>query len=78
MPDNANSERIELRTPDGSMPEHVWLPSSGDGPGILVRQEIFGVSDYINPDFQMHHAQASAALAWGRTVAFLNRHLPTG
>ena len=47
MPDNANSERIELRTPDGSMPAHVWRPSSGSGPGILLLQEIFGVSDYI-------------------------------
>ena len=47
MPDNANSERIELQTPDGSMPAHVWRPSSGSGPGILLLQEIFGVSDYI-------------------------------
>lgn len=47
MPDNANSQRIELRTPDGSMPAHVWRPSSGSGPGILLLQEIFGVSDYI-------------------------------
>src|ERR1044072_4713184 len=47
MPDNANSERIELRTPDGGMPAHVWAPSSGSGPGILLLQEIFGVSDYI-------------------------------
>ena len=77
MPDNANRQRIELRTPDGSMPAHAWRPSSGGGPGILLLQEIFGVSDYINPDFQMHHAQASA-LAWERTVAFLDRHLPTG
>ena len=75
MPDNANSERIELRTPDGSMPEHVWRPSSGGGPGILGRQEVFGVSDHINPDFQ---TQASAALARERTVAFLDRHFPTG
>jgi len=47
MPDNANRERLELRTPDGSMPAHVWRPPSGTGPGILLLQEIFGVSDYI-------------------------------
>jgi len=76
MPD-ANRERIELRTPDGSMPAHVRRPCSGGGPGILLLQEIFGVSDYINPGFQMHHAQASA-LAREGTVAFLDRHLPTG
>ncbi|TRW43380.1 dienelactone hydrolase family protein [Georgenia yuyongxinii] len=29
------------------MPAHLWLPPSGHGPGVLVLQEIFGVSDYI-------------------------------
>ena len=76
MPDNANRERIELRTPDGSRPAPVRRPSSGGGPGILLLQEVFGVSDCINPGFQMHHAQASA-LARERTVAFVDRHLPT-
>ena len=47
MPDAANSERIEVPTPDGGMPAHVWHPPSGSGPGILLLQEIFGVSNYI-------------------------------
>lgn len=29
------------------MPVHLWLPEAGRGPGILVLQEIFGVSPYI-------------------------------
>lgn len=29
------------------MPVHVWEPPSGNGPGLLLLQEIFGVSDYI-------------------------------
>ena len=29
------------------MPAHLWLPPTGHGPGIVVLQEIFGVSDYI-------------------------------
>lgn len=29
------------------MPGHVWYPPSGDGPGLVVVQEIFGISDYI-------------------------------
>ena len=41
------SERIEVETPDGAMPAHLWLPEGGRGPGILVLQEIFGVSAYI-------------------------------
>jgi carboxymethylenebutenolidase len=29
------------------MPAHLWRPSSGTGPGILLLQEVFGISDYI-------------------------------
>ena len=29
------------------MPAHLWLPASGSGPGILLLQEIFGISPYI-------------------------------
>ena len=32
---------------DGEMPAHLWLPPSGHGPGLLLLQEIFGVSAYI-------------------------------
>ena len=38
---------IDVSTQDGQMPAHLWLPASGSGPGILLVQEIFGVSDYI-------------------------------
>ena len=35
-------------TDDGlAMPAHLWLPESGTGPGIVLFQEIFGVSAYI-------------------------------
>jgi carboxymethylenebutenolidase len=40
-------DAIAVQTPDGSMPAHLWRPASGTGPGILLLQEIFGVSDYI-------------------------------
>jgi carboxymethylenebutenolidase len=29
------------------MPAHHWLPDTGRGPGILLLQEIFGISPYI-------------------------------
>jgi carboxymethylenebutenolidase len=32
---------------DGSFGLQVWLPESGTGPGLLLIQEIFGISDYI-------------------------------
>ena len=39
--------QLTVSTPDGEMPAHLWLPESGSGPGILLLQEIFGVSRYI-------------------------------
>jgi carboxymethylenebutenolidase len=40
--------RVEsVETPDGSFDLTVWLPAEGTGPGLLLIQEIYGVSDYI-------------------------------
>ncbi len=42
------SSRVEsVGTPDGTFDLHVWLPSAGSGPGLLLIQEIYGVSDYM-------------------------------
>ncbi|MBM6401178.1 dienelactone hydrolase family protein [Phycicoccus sonneratiae] len=41
------SERLEVPTSDGPMPAHLWRPEAGSGPGILLLQEIFGISPYI-------------------------------
>lgn len=38
---------VTVPTEDGDMPAHLWLPPSGSGPGIVLLQEIFGVSEYI-------------------------------
>lgn len=38
---------LTIDTPDGAMPAHLWLPEGGSGPGVLLLQEIFGVSSYI-------------------------------
>ena len=42
-----SGEQVTVATPDGDMPCHLWLPASGRGAGILLLQEIFGVSRYI-------------------------------
>ena len=42
MTEPASSEN----TVDG-VPIHRWLPPAGQGPGLVLLQEIFGVSDYI-------------------------------
>lgn len=38
---------LTLPTETGDLPVHRWLPPSGTGPGVLLLQEIFGVSTYI-------------------------------
>jgi carboxymethylenebutenolidase len=41
-------QRVEsVPTPDGSFDLTVWVPDGGSGPGLLLIQEIYGVSDYI-------------------------------
>lgn len=42
-----SDDRVEVPTPHGGMPAHRWRPRRGTGPGLLLLQEIFGVSDYI-------------------------------
>ncbi len=42
-----DAEQIEIQTADGPMPAWKWLPRSGRGPGLLVIQEIFGLSAYV-------------------------------
>jgi carboxymethylenebutenolidase len=41
------TEQTKVSTPDGEMTGYVWRPESGGGPGVLLLQEIFGVSAYI-------------------------------
>src|ERR1700730_13672845 len=40
--------RVEsVQTTAGPFHLTVWLPDAGTGPGLLLIQEIYGVSDYI-------------------------------
>ena len=45
--ETSQPERIGIETPDGPMPAHLWRPAGGEGPGLVLVQEIFGVSDYV-------------------------------
>ncbi len=42
------SDHVSVELPDGAMPARLWTPPTGTGPGILLLQEIFGVSSYIS------------------------------
>jgi carboxymethylenebutenolidase len=41
------STPVSVPLPDDEMPARLWVPSTGHGPGILLLQEIFGISRYI-------------------------------
>lgn len=44
---SAAAHDLTVPTPDGPMPAYRWNPPNGTGPGLLLLQEIFGVSPYI-------------------------------
>ena len=48
------TEHVTITADAGDMPAHLWLPPTGHGPGIVVLQEIFGVSDYIQRRAAQH------------------------
>lgn len=43
----ASTPSVAIPTDAGDMPGHLWLPASGRGPGVLLLQEIFGISRYL-------------------------------
>jgi carboxymethylenebutenolidase len=53
--DDETRTLVDVETDAGAMPGHLWSSQEGTGPGILLLQEIFGVSPYI--------ARRGAALA---------------
>ncbi|NUR08849.1 MAG: dienelactone hydrolase family protein [Nocardioidaceae bacterium] len=38
---------VTVRTDAGDMPAHLWTPDGGGGAGVVLLQEIFGISRYI-------------------------------
>lgn len=73
------AEAIEIQTVDGPMPALQWLPPSGRGPGILLLQEIFGLSSYIHDRAgalaDLGYVVVAPALYWrlGETTVEENR-----
>ncbi len=48
MAHQRSSEVLSVEVRGGAMPADLHLPESGQGPGLVVFQEIFGVTDYIS------------------------------
>jgi carboxymethylenebutenolidase len=46
-PATSEPRTVSVACDGGEMAMHVWTPSSGSGPGLLLCQEIFGVGPYI-------------------------------
>ena len=40
-------QTIDITSPDGVMPARLWHPAAGSGSAVIVFQEIFGVTTYI-------------------------------
>lgn len=55
------STRVVVPVDDGELPGMLWLPASASGPGIVLVQEIFGLSPYI-------HQRAADLAALGYVV----------
>jgi carboxymethylenebutenolidase len=47
MTDIATPTGVTVPTDTGDVPARLWLPPAGEGPGIVLLQEIFGVSAYV-------------------------------
>jgi carboxymethylenebutenolidase len=60
----------------------VWLPESGSGPGLLLIQEIFGVSDYIRAVAEdlagLGYVVAAPDLFWRIKPGYQARHDEAG
>ena len=41
------SNQVDIATPLGPMPSHLFVPEAGRGAGIVLVHEIFGVSNYV-------------------------------
>jgi carboxymethylenebutenolidase len=58
----ATTRTDQVTVPDGSFDLHLWVPEAGHGPGLLLLQEIYGVSAYLR-------AVAERLVAHGYVVA---------
>ena len=75
--------RVEqVQTPDGAFDLTVWLPAAGSGPGLLLIQEIFGVSDYIRAVAEdlaaLGYVVAAPDLFWRIEPGYQARHDEAG
>jgi carboxymethylenebutenolidase len=55
--------KVTLTNKDGSFAGYLASPASGEGPGILVIQEIFGVNEFVREICDYHASQGRFALA---------------
>jgi carboxymethylenebutenolidase len=77
------TSRVEsVQVPGGSFDLTVWLPAAGTGPGLLLIQEIFGVSDYIRAVAEdlasLGYVVGAPDLFWRLEPGFQAKHDETG
>ncbi|WP_103960290.1 dienelactone hydrolase family protein [Nonomuraea solani] len=72
----------QITAHDGSFDVHVWLPDAGEGPGVLLVQEIYGVGPYIEEvalDLAARgYVVAAPDLFWRLQPNWRGEHTPEG
>ena len=76
-------ERVEsVTTPDGPFDLTVWVPDAGQGPGLLLIEEIFGISDYIRAVAEdlagLGYVVGAPDLFWRLQPGWSSAHTPDG
>ena len=76
-------QRVEsVPVPDGAFDVTVWVPDGGSGPGLLLIQEIYGVSDYIRAVAEdlaaLGYVVAAPDLFWRIQPGYQARHDDAG
>jgi carboxymethylenebutenolidase len=78
----AESRVESVPVPGGAFDLTVWLPPSGSGPGLLLIQEIYGVSDYIRAVAEdlagLGYVVAAPDLFWRITPGYQAAHDDAG
>jgi carboxymethylenebutenolidase len=62
-PNPVTTRWIDVPTPDGTMGAYLALPPAGQGPGLLLWQEIFGVNGHIRAVAEQYALDGFVVLA---------------
>src|SRR5689334_1015929 len=72
----------QVTTTDGTFDVPLWLPTTGNGPGLVLIQEIFGLDDYLTTVAEdlaaLGYVVAVPDLFWRQTPNWSSDHDQAG